>query len=139
MLKWFLPYIDMNQPQVYVCLTIMNPPSHIPSHHSSGLSQSTSFECPASCIELALVFYFTYGNIHVSMLFSHIIPPSPPPTQSKSLFFTSVSLLLSWIQGHHYCLSKLHIYALIYCIGVSLSLTYFIVYIRLQFHPLHQN
>ena len=34
------------------------------SPHHSGLSQSTSFEYPASCIELALVIYFTYGNIH---------------------------------------------------------------------------
>ena len=31
------------------------------------------FECSASCIELGLVIYFTYGNIHVSMLFSQII------------------------------------------------------------------
>ena len=41
-----------------------------------GLSQSTGFGCPASCIELALVIYFIYGNVHVSMLFSQIIPPS---------------------------------------------------------------
>ena len=62
-----------------------------------------------------------YGNIHVSMLFSHIIPPSPSSTQSKSLFFTTVSLLLSCLLGHHYRLSKFHIYVLIYCIGASLS------------------
>ena len=47
----------------------------------SGLSQCTSFECPASCIELGLVIYFTYGNIHVSMLFFQIIPPPPSPTE----------------------------------------------------------
>ena len=29
------------------------------------------------------------------MPFSQIIPPSPSPTEFKSLFFTSVSLLLS--------------------------------------------
>ena len=36
------------------------------------------------------------------MVFSHIIPPSPSPTESKSLFFTSVSLLPSCIQGHRF-------------------------------------
>ena len=30
---------------------------------------------------------FAYGNIHVSMLFSQIILPSPSPRESKSLFF----------------------------------------------------
>ena len=57
----------------------------------------TGFECPVSCSELELVIYFTYGNTHVSMLFSQIIPLLPSPTESKSLFFISVSLLLSSI------------------------------------------
>ena len=120
-LWWFLPYIDMNQPWLYMCppsRTPLLPPS--PSHHF-GLSQCTIFECPVPCIELGLVIYFTYGNIHVSLLFSQIIPPLPSPTESKSLFFTSVSLLLSHIQGRHYHLSKFHIYKLIDCIGVFLS------------------
>ena len=43
--------------------------------HPSGLSQSTGFECPALYITLVLVIYFLYGNIHVSMPFSQIIPP----------------------------------------------------------------
>ena len=45
------------------------------------------------------------------MPFSQITPPSPYPTESKRLFYTSVSLLLSRIQGYHYHLSKFHIYA----------------------------
>ena len=33
-----------------------------------------------------LAFYFTYGNVYVSMLFSQFIPPSPSPTVSTSVF-----------------------------------------------------
>ena len=55
------------------------------------------------------------------MPFSQIIPPSPSPTESKSPFYTSVSLLLSRIQGRHDHLSKFHIYVSVYCIGVFLS------------------
>ena len=70
---------------------ILDPLPPISSPHPSGLSQSTSFGCPATCMELALVMYFTYGNVHVSMLFSQIILPSSSPTESKSLFVLSVS------------------------------------------------
>ena len=71
-------------------------PSSLPSP-SLWVLPEHRLECPASCIELALVFCFTYGNIYVSVLFSQIIPPSVSPTESKSLFFTSVSLLLPCI------------------------------------------
>ena len=116
-----LPYSDMNLPWVYMCSpswTPLPPPS--PSH-PSGSSHCASPEHPVSCFEPGLVIRFTYDNLHVSMPFSHIILPLPTPAESKRLFFTSVSLLLSCIQGYHYHLSKFHICELVYCIGVLLS------------------
>ena len=103
---------------VFPILNHLPPPS---PYHPSGSSQCTSPEHPVSCIEPGLVIHFTYDIIHVSMPFSQIIPPSPSPAESKRLFYTSVSLLLSHIQGYHYHLSKFHIYVLVYHIGVFLS------------------
>ena len=84
-------------------------------------SHCTSPKHPVSCIEPGLAIRFLYDIIHVSVPFSQIIPPSLSPTESKRLFYTSVSLLLSRIQGYRYHLSKFHTYALIYCIGVFFS------------------
>ena len=116
-----LPYIDMNLPWVYMCSPFCTPlPLPSPSH-PSGSSQCTSPKHPVSCIKPGLVIRFTYDKLHVSMPFSHIIPPSPSATESKRLFYTSVSLLLSRIQGYRYRLFKFHIYTLVYCTGVYLS------------------
>ena len=113
-----LPNIEMNPLQVYMCSpswTLFPLPY---AYHPSGSSQCTSPKHPVSCIEPGLATHFIYDIIHISMPFSHIIPPSPSPTESKRLFYTSVFLLLSLIQGYCYHLSKFHIYALVYCIGV---------------------
>ena len=97
------------------------PPHPIPLDGARGWSsQCTSPEHHVSCIEPGLAIHSTY-NIHVSMPFSQTILPFPLPTKSKRLFYTSVSLLLSCIQGYCYHLSKFHIYVLVYCIGVFLS------------------
>ena len=83
------------------------PPFSLPEKEAgaSGSSQCTSPKHPVSCIEPGLVTRFIYDIIHVTMPFSQIIPPSPSPTESKRLFYTSVSLLLSRIQGYCYHLS----------------------------------
>ena len=61
----FLPYIDMNQPWVYMYAPSWSPlPPPSPSH-PSGSSQCTGPERPVSCIKPGLVIYFTYFNIHV--------------------------------------------------------------------------
>ena len=97
-----LQYINMNPPQVYTCspsLILLPPPS---PYHPSGSSKYTSPKHPVSCIEPELATRFLHDIIHVSIPFSQIIPPSPSPTESKRLFHTSVSLLLSHIQGYCY-------------------------------------
>ena len=53
----------------------------------------TEHQFGVACIKLPLALYFTYDNVQVSMLFTQIIPPSPSPIVSKSLFI-SVSPLL---------------------------------------------
>ena len=116
-----LPSIEMNPPQVYMCSppwTLLPPPSPYPP---SGSSQCTSPKHPVSCIEPGLATRFIHDIRHVSMPFSQISPPSPSPTESIRLIYTSVSLLLSHTQGYCYHLSKFHIYALVYCNGVFLS------------------
>ena len=116
-----LPYIDMNLPRVYMSSQTWTPLPLPTPYHLSGSSPCTSSKHPVSCIEHRLAIIFLHDSIHVSMPFSQIIPPSPSPSESKRLFYTSVSLLLSHIQGHHYHLSKFHIYVSVYCIGVFLS------------------
>ena len=85
-LWWFLPYIDMNQPWVYMC-----PHPELPSHF---LPIPSLWVLP---VHWLWVPCFTYGNIHVLMLVSQIIPPLPSPTESKSLYFISVSFTVSHI------------------------------------------
>ena len=100
----------------------------IPIPASASLSTPSLWVFPVhqpralvSCIQPGLVICFTLENIHVSMMFSQNIPPSPSPTESKSLLCTSVSLFLFCILGNRYHLSKFHIYALVYCNGLYLS------------------
>ena len=108
----FLPYIDMNQPWLYMCSPSWAPLSLPSPSHPSRSSQCTNPEHPVSCIEPGLVICFTYDHmfhiwyIHVSMLFSQIIPPSPSVqfssvTQSCPTLCTPMNRSMTGLPVHH--------------------------------------
>ena len=95
-LWWFLPYIHMNQPWVYM-ITHPDPPSNLPPHpitqsHPSAPALSTLSH--ASNLDWWSVSHMTICMFQCYPLKSshpHLLPQSP------KVFFTSVSLLLSYI------------------------------------------
>ena len=95
-----MSYIDVN---IHVFPIPILPPTSL-STRSLWVFPVHQARALVSCILPGLVICFTLDNIHFSMLFSENIPSSPSPTESKSLFCTSMSLFLCFI----YCLSDLY-------------------------------
>ena len=96
------------------------PPSHL-LPHTIPLGRPSA---PAPSIQhRALNLDWQLVSYMILYMFQCHSPKSSHPLplpQSPKDFCTSVSLLLSRIQGYCYHLSKFHIYALVYCIGVFL-------------------
>ena len=112
------------------CVPHPEPLSHLPPHpiplgHPSAPALSTlshALNLDWRSVSYMIIYMFQCYSLRSSH--PRLLPQSP-----------SVSLLLSCIYGYCYHLSKFHIYALIYCIGVFLS--DFTLYNRLQFLPPH--
>ena len=82
-LCWPLPYINMNQPQIYTCPLLPRPLSHpIPS---TGFSQNSGLSslCHTADSHLLSILHMV---MYVSMLLSQFVLPSSSPTVSISLF-----------------------------------------------------
>ena len=98
-------------------------PSHFPSYLLGHL-RVTSFECPASFTELALVIYFTCGNTrfnvilsyHPTLAFSHIVQKSILYICVKNRFFCCLAYRIIFTVF----LNSIY-YVLIYYIDISLS------------------
>ena len=91
-LCWFVPYINMNQPQVYICPRPLEPPT---LSHPSTLSQSTRFESYSKFLLVIL-----HGNVCVSMIFSQFAASSSSRTVSTSLLTVPVYPILPSKQVH---------------------------------------
>ena len=101
---------------------ILNPPP-------TSLPVPSLWVIPVHQPQASCIMHRTWTIIHVSMPFSQIIPLSPSPTESKRLFYTSVSLLLSRIQGYRYHLPKIPyicVSILYWCFSFSLMSLYII-------------
>ena len=94
------------------CTRVPNPehPSHLPPrtiHLGHPSAPAPSFLYPASNLDWRFISYMI---LYMFKCHSPKSSPAPSPTESKRLFYISVSLLLSHIQGCHYHISKFHIY-----------------------------
>ena len=137
MLCWFLPYIIINQSQVYICSLTLEPlPTSQPIPPLWVVTECRA-ELPVLHSSFPLAICFAYANVHVSVLLSQFIPPSLSPAVSLSLFSMSESLFLPYKQVHQHYLSGFHMCMLI-C-DIVLFLTYITLWNRLQVHPPHQN
>ena len=114
-----LPYINMNPPWVYTCSPSWSP-SHLPPHtiplgHPSAPAPSILYH--ASNLDWRLVSHILYmfqchSPNHPTLALSHRV--------QNTVLYICVSFAVS-LWGYCYHLSKFHIYALVYCIGVFLS------------------
>ena len=102
---------------------VLEPPSHLPPHtnplgHPSAPALSNQYH--------ALNLDWRFISYMILYMFQCHSPKSSHPLplpQSPEDCSSSVSLLLSHIQGYCYHLSKFYIYALVYCIGVHRTWT----------------
>ena len=136
MLCQFLLYNKVNQLYAYIYPhipsllslppTLPIPPLQVVIKHRADL--------PVLCSSFPLAIYFTFGSVYMSVLLSHYVPASPPPTVSSSPFSTSASLFLPYHQAHF--LDSIY-YMCQHTVFIFLFLTYFTLYDRLQVHPPH--
>ena len=78
-------------------------------------------ELPALISNFPSTVCFIGGDVYVSVLLPWLVPPSPSPAVSASLFSVSPSVFPPCIQIHQCDSSRFHSYGLIYGICFSLS------------------
>ena len=132
LLWWFLPYIDMNQPWLYMC-PLSRTPSHIPPHPiplSCPSAPAVSALLHASNLDwrsishMVIIYMFQYYSLKSSH--PHLFPQSPKVCSLYLCFFCClayrviVTIFINSIYMH-----------------LFFFLTYLTLYDRLEFHPPH--
>ena len=127
MLWWFLPYIDMNQPRVYMCPFILNPLPPLSPPHPWALSALLhALNLYWSSILHMVIYTFQHYSLKSSYL--RLLPYSPK--------LCSLHLCLFCCLAYRVVIAVFpnSIYMHWYTVLVFLFLTYFALYSRLQFH-----
>ena len=135
-LWWFLPYIHMNQPWVYMCPTILNsPPTSLPTH-PSGLSQSTSFGC---LLHASILHWSSVSHMVIYMFQCYSLKSSHPRLLPQSPKVCSLHLCLFWCLAYRVIVTIFlnSTYMHSHTVFMFLFLVYFTLHNRLQFHPPH--
>ena len=137
-LWWFLPYIDMNQPWVYMCPPCPEPPSHHPPYSiplgcPSASALSALFHALnldwRSISHMVIIYMFQYYSLKSSH--PHLFPQSPKVCSLYLCFFCCLAyrvIVTIFLNS---------IYMRQYTVLVFFFLAYFTLYNRLQFHPPH--
>ena len=133
-LWWFLPYIDMNQPRVFMCPPVLNPPpitlpilslTVIPVHQPRA-------PCLMHWTRTGDLFHIWYNTWFNAILSNH-----PTLAFSQSPNICSLHLCLFCCLAYRVIATIFlnSIYMSLYTVLVFFFLTYFTLYNRLQFHP----
>ena len=101
LLYWFLQYINLNPPWVYVCSPSWTPLPPFSLSHPSGSSQCTSPEHPVSCIEPGLATCFTHTWQYT--YFNAILSNHPTLTFSHRVQKTVLYICVSFAVSHIAC------------------------------------
>ena len=116
-LCWPLPYINVNQPQVYISPVAPKYPSHFPP--LEAVTERWA-ELLAWYGKRPLVICFTYGHVYASTLLSIHPALSFPQRVHKSVPCVCVSIAALQMVHWRY-LPRFHTHAFIYDICLSLS------------------
>ena len=102
--------MHQHEPQASTRSLPLKPPSQLPPYPTPLGCHSFGF--PASYSKFPLALYFTYGNVYVSILLSHVIPLSSSPTVTESLFFMSVSFAALQIRRQSLLWNHIYVFIL---------------------------